>query len=88
MHVVSFIMTYLYVSLWLSCVQILSASSQPEVPSDGQPKLFDRIDASKLQGALSNAAVMGQLEVRLNRRINIVCSCVKCCTEQLSILVV
>ena len=33
---------------------------------DDQPKLFDRIDASKLQGALSNASMMGHLEVRLH----------------------
>lgn len=39
--------------------------------SDDQPKLFERIDASKLQGAISNAAMMGHLEVRQN--INCVC---------------
>lgn len=45
------------------------------LPGDDQPKLFERIDASKLQGALSNASVMGQLEVRLNMNCNSVCGC-------------
>ena len=39
------------------------SSSESKVPGEDQPKLFDRIDASKLQGALSNASMMGQLEV-------------------------
>lgn len=38
------------------------SSSESKVPGEDQPKLFDRIDASKLQGALSNASMMGRLE--------------------------
>lgn len=37
-------------------------SSEGKVTGEDQPKLFDRIDASKLQGALSNASMMGRLE--------------------------
>ena len=43
-----------------------SSSSEGKVAGGDQPKLFDRIDASKLQGALSNASMMGHLEVRLH----------------------
>ena len=38
--------------------------SSTEKAGEDQTKLFDRIDASKLQGALSNASMMGRLEVR------------------------
>ena len=41
---------------------------------EDQPKLFDRIDASKLQGALSNASMMGRLEVRPH--VHVVSGCV------------
>ena len=54
---------------------IMYSSTKNGLAAEDQPKLFERIDASKLQGALSNATVMGQLEVRLNK-VTIGCVCV------------
>ena len=44
-----------------------------EVTCDDQPKLLDRIGASKLHDALNTAAVLRQFEVRLiTRLVNLV----------------
>lgn len=40
-----------------------SSSAQQSAPSDDQPELFERIEATKLQEAVSNASTMGQLQV-------------------------
>ena len=39
-----------------------STTAQQPVTSDDQPELFERIEASKLQEAVSNASAMGQLQ--------------------------
>ena len=41
-----------------------TTTAQQAVPSDDQPELFERIEATKLQVAVSNASAMGQLQVR------------------------
>ena len=40
-----------------------SSNAQQPAPSDDQPELFERIEAAKLQEAVSNASAMGQLQV-------------------------
>ena len=54
-----FILTHAYSSGSSS-----STTAQQVVSNDDQPELFERIEATKLQEAVSNASAMGQLQVR------------------------
>ena len=50
-----------------------SPTAQQVVSNDDQPELFERIEATKLQEAVSNASAMGQLQVRQNVVTDSVC---------------